>query len=114
MKRIRIHMDDPIFTPGVTKTIKVPVDVDPSGVSCQLEVFLGPNDSTKSATTGLKSFTSTGAQQIISSAITMPSSAGVAYHVYIDLYAEGGLLASYVADEDVIIPSGTIGPPTWE
>jgi len=114
MKRIQVQMDDPVFGPGISKTAKVPVDVDPSGLSCQLEVFLGPNASTKVATSGLKAFTSTGAQQIVNAAITMPSAAGVSYHVYIDLYVAGYYLAGYQATEDVVIPSGSIGPITWE
>ena len=114
MERIQVQMDDPVFAPGVIKTAKVPVDVDPSGLSCQIEVFLGPNATTKTATSGLKSFTSTGAQQIISLPVTMPSAEGVSYHVYLDVYVEGYLLMAYVATEDVIIPSGSIGPITWE
>lgn len=114
MERIIVEMDDPVFGPGITKTAKVPVDVDPSGLSCQLEVFLGPNATTKVATSGLKAFTSTGLQQTINAAITMPAAAGVSYHVYIDLYVAGYYLAGYQATEDVVIPSGLIGPIIWE
>ena len=113
MERIQVQMDDPVFAPGVIKTAKVPVDVDPSGLACQIEVFLGPNATTKTATSGLKAFTSTGAQQSVSAAITMPAG-GASYHVYIDLYVAGMYLAGYQATEDVIIPSGSIGPITWE
>lgn len=114
MERQLIQMEDPIFTPGITKTAKVPVDVDPSGLACEIEVFLGPNASTKSASSGRKAFTSTGTQQTINAPVTMPSATGVAYHVYIDLYVLGMYLAGYQGTEDVIIPSGSVGPITWE
>jgi hypothetical protein len=103
-----------IFPPSVLKTAKVPVDVDPSGLACELEVFLGPNDTTKVATSGRIPFTSTGSGQIISAPVTMPSAGGLAYHVYIDLYVEGYYLVGYQATEDVVIPSGSISPPSWE
>ena len=92
----------PQFNPGQSKTAIVPATVQPSGLSCQLEVFLGPNDSSKVATSGLKAFTSSGAQQSVPAAIVMPSAAGT-YHVYIDLYAAGYYLAGYQATEDVVI-----------
>ena len=114
MERILVEMEDPVFAPGISKTALVPVDVDPSGLSCQIELFLGPNATTKVATSGMKPFTSTGAQQTVSAAITMPAATGVAYHVYIDLYVAGMYLAGYQATEDVIIPSGVIGPITWQ
>jgi hypothetical protein len=114
MERVKIKMDDPVFGPGVTKTARVPITVVPSGLSCQLEVFLGPNDSTKVTTSGLKSFTSTGTQQTVDAAITMPAASGVTYHVYVDLYVAGYYLAGYQATEDVVIPSGSIGPVTWQ
>nr|MDD4985451.1 hypothetical protein [Dehalococcoidales bacterium] len=69
MERIQVQMEDPVFGPGISKTAKVPVDVDPSGLSCQLEVFLGPNESTKVATSGLKSFISTGVQQSVAAPV---------------------------------------------
>ena len=113
MERIQVQMEDPVFAPGVIKTAKVPIDVDPSGLSCEIEVFLGPNASIKTVTSGLKSFISTGLLQIVNAAITMPAVAGASYHVYIDLYVGGMYLAGYQATEDVIIPSGSIGPITW-
>lgn len=113
MERIRVVMADPVFSPGISKTAKVPVTVTPSGLACQLEVFLGPAPTTKAATSGLVSFTSTAAQQVVSAPVAMPA-AGGAYHVYIDLYVLGTYLVGYVATEDVIIPTATISPITWE
>jgi len=92
----------PQFNPEQSKLAVAPVTVQPSGLACQVEVFLGPNDTTKVATSGLKSFTSTGNQQSVSVPITMPSEDGT-YHVYIDLYVEGQYLAGYQATEDIEI-----------
>lgn len=114
MERQLIQMEDPVFTPSVTKTAMVPVDINPAGVACEIELFLGPNATTKSATSGRRAFTSTGASQIVNAPVTMPAASGVAYHVYIDLYVGGIYLAGYTATEDVIIPSGSVGPITWE
>lgn len=113
MKRIELIMEDPLFAPGVSKTATAPITVAPSGLSCQAELFLGPNDTTKVATSGLKSFSSSGVQQNISLPVVMPSEGGMAYHVYLDVYVAGVLLLAYVGTEDVIIPSASVGPITW-
>jgi len=93
------------FTPGVAKTAIAPITVKPSGLSCEAEVFLGPNDLTKVATSGKIPFTSTGLSQDVHLPVTMPSAEGT-YHVFIDIYAEGLLIAAYQAIEDVGIVSG--------
>ena len=113
MERQLLQMEDPVFTPGVTKTAKAPIVVSPGGLSCQAELFLGTSPTSKVATSGLVSFTSTGSQQVVSLPVTMPSAGGITYHVYLDVYVEGYLLLAYVATEDVIIPSGSVGPITW-
>ncbi|GAH85002.1 unnamed protein product, partial [marine sediment metagenome] len=46
--------------------------------------------------------------------VTMPTAGGVAYHVYLDVYANGYQILAYRATEDVAIPSGEVGPITWE
>ena len=115
MKRQILQMDDPVFLPGQAKTAKATITISPGGLSCQAELFLATSPTgAKAATSGLKLFTSTGGPQIISLPVTMPSAGGVAYHVYLDVYVEGYLLMAYVATEDVIIPSGSVGPITWE
>jgi len=113
MKRLQIKMDDPIFPPGVAKTAWAPITISPSGIACQAELWLGPNVTTKIATSGLKPFTSTGLAQTISFPITMPSAGGIAYHVYLDVYVAGVLFLAYVATDDVVIPSGSVGPISW-
>lgn len=92
----------PQFSPNQSKNAIVPATVQPGGLSCELEVFLGPNESTKVVTSGLKAFTSTGAQQSVAAPVVMPSASGT-YHVYIDLYAAGYYLVGYQAIEDVVI-----------
>ena len=113
-ERVSVEMLDPVMAPGGTRTAVAPITVSPSGLSCQAELFLGPNVTTKVATSGLKAFTSTGAAQSVRLPVTMPSIGGVAYHVYLDVYVNGTKLLSYIATEDVLIPSGEVGPITWE
>ena len=91
----------PTFAPGAQKTAKAPVTVMPSGLSCQTELYL-VSGSTKVATSGLISFTSTGAAQNITFPITMPSTTGT-YKVYLDVFVSGMLIAGFVATEDVVI-----------
>ena len=75
------------FTHGTTYTANFQVTKIPAGLSCQIEVWLGPNTTTKSATSGLLAFTSTGAAQVMARPVTMPA-AGI-YNVYIDVYVSG-------------------------
>lgn len=112
-ERISLDMADPIFGAGSAHTAKAPITVKPSGLSCRAELWLGPNETTKTVTSGLIPFTSTGAAQSISFPVTMPTVDGKAYKVFVDVYANGALLVSYVATEDVVIPSATVGPITW-
>ena len=113
-ERISVEMLDPVMAPGVSRTAVAPITVSPSGLSCQAELFLGPNDATKVATSGLKAFTSTGAVQSVRLPVTMPTPGGLAYHVYLDIFVNGMRLLAYQATEDVIIPAGQVGPITWE
>ncbi|GAI79140.1 unnamed protein product [marine sediment metagenome] len=113
-KRIKVDMLDPVMGPGSARTAVAPITVSPSGLNCEAELFLGPDEATKVATSGLVAFTSTGAAQSVSFPVTMPSPGGFAYHVYLDVFANGFPIVAYVATEDVIIPAGTVGPITWE
>ena len=113
-ERIKVDMLDPVLAPGDTRTAVAPITVSPAGLSCEAELFLGPNDTTKVATSGLIAFTSTEVAQSVNFPVTMPSPGGAAYHVYLDVYANGYLIVSYVATEDVVIPAGSVGPITWE
>lgn len=56
----------------------------------------------KVVTSGIKGFTSTGAEQELSFPITMPIAEGK-YPVWLDVYVEGALRGAYVATEDVIV-----------
>lgn len=96
----------PQFTPGVLKTARSPITVKPAGLSCQAELYL-VSGATKVATSGLKPFSSTGAEQNITFPITMPGAQGT-YRVYLDIFAAGILIAAYIATEDV-----TIIPVPW-
>jgi len=112
--RISVEMLDPVMAPGSARTAVAPITVSPSGLNCTAELFLGPNDATKVATSGLKAFTSTGAVQSVRLPVTMPTEGGLAYHVYLDIFVNGMRLLAYQATEDVIIPAGQVGPITWE
>lgn len=98
----------PQFEPGEAKTAVAPITVQPAGLSCTAEIFLGPDEATKVATSGLVPFTSVGVSQDVRLPLNMPSAEG-SYHVYIDVYAEGMLIAAYQALEDVVIT--TVGAP---
>ena len=113
MKRLKVEMLDPILAPGSIMTARVPITAKPAGMACEVEVFLGPNEATKVASSGRKPFTSTEASQSVNCPITMPTGEGAAYHVYIDVYTGGFKFIAGIATEDVVIPGGSIGPITW-
>jgi hypothetical protein len=89
------------FIHGTTHTATFPVVVAPSGLACQVELYLGPNASTKSATTGLVAFTSTGASKNLALSITMPA-AGI-YNVYINAYANSILAGAFEGASPVTV-----------
>lgn len=92
----------PTFIPGETKTAIVPVTVKPSGLSAEVELFLGPDDLTKVATSGRKPFVSTASQQQVSLPVIMPTYEDT-YKVFLDVYVGGALTAGFVASEDIVI-----------
>lgn len=92
----------PQFAPGEARIAIAPIRVAPSGLSCQAEIFLGPDELTKVATSDSIPFTSIGVSQDVRLPITMPDAEGT-YHVFIDIYAERLLIAAYEAIEDVVI-----------
>lgn len=105
-----------IFLPSSNHIATVAIMVNPSGLSCQVEVWLGLSQTgTKVATSGVKSFNSTGNAQNVSCPVTMPdaSKAGIAYNVYIDIYVAGSLAATYVGSDQIAVVN--IGTPvvTW-
>lgn len=91
----------PQFAPGESKTAIAPITVKPAGLSCEVEIFLGPDELTKVAASGRIPFTSTGASQNVHLPIAMPSEG--THHVYIDVYSNGILIGAYQAIEDVVI-----------
>jgi len=98
----------PQFAPGELKTARAPITVQPSGLSCQAELYL-VSGGVSVATSGLKPFTSTGAAQDITFPITMPGASGT-YAVYLDIFVSGTLIAAYKATEDVVIAAPLIDP----
>jgi hypothetical protein len=89
------------FTHGTVHTGTFPVTVAPSGLACQVELYLGPNAGTKSATSGLVPFTSTGASQNLAPSVTMPT-AGT-YNVYINIYAGSVLVGAFEGTTPVVV-----------
>ena len=100
------------FPAGKPKTALVPVTVVPSGLPCEVEVFLGIDQSTPASTSGKLSLVSTGAVQNVNCPVTMPASPGI-YNVYINLYILGSLFSSFVSTVPVSVYSGSVGEPTW-
>lgn len=98
----------PQFAPSGSKVAKTPITIKPSGLSCNAELYLVSNGA-KIATSGIKTFTSTGSKQDISFPITMPDVEGI-YPVYLDIITEGILIGAYKAIEDVsIAPAYKVG-----
>jgi hypothetical protein len=89
------------FTHGTTHTAKVTLTITPSNLACQMEVWLGPNASTKSATSGLVNFTTTSAAQAVNATVTMPA-AGT-YNTYIDIYYGGQHIQGYIDAKQLVI-----------
>lgn len=100
----------PEFAPGEAKTAIAPITVSPSGLSCEAEIFLGPDETTKVVTSGRVSFVSTGVSQNVRLPVAMPAAEGT-YHVYVDVSVEDLLIGAYQAVEDVII---TVPAIPWE
>lgn len=99
----------PQFEPSVQKTAVAPITVQPAGLSYEVELFLGPNEVTPAATSGRLAFISTGSQQQVRLPVIMPSAPGI-YHVYLDLFIEGMIIASYIVVEDLeIVPREIAG-----
>lgn len=94
----------PQFSPGESKTAIAPIVAKPSGMDCEAELFLGPDDATKVGSSGRVPFVSTGATKNVNLPITLPSSPGT-YHGYIDVFAEGLRFLAYKLTEDVVITS---------
>jgi len=92
------------FAPRSSHIATLPVTVAPSGLSCQVELWLSPDGETKAASSGLVPFTSTGSEQQITLPVDMPSEEGT-YHVLVDLFCEGILVGAYQALEDVGVVS---------
>ncbi len=113
-ERISLDMLDPVMAPGDSRTAVAPITVSPAGLACSAELYLGPDEATKVVTSGLVPFTSTGIAQSVRFPVTMPTLGGFAYHVFLDVYANGILIVAYIATEDVVIPAGEVGPITWE
>jgi len=94
----------PQFAPGENKLARVPVQVVPGGLSCNLVVFLGPDENTPVVSSS-QTFTSTGSQQEVDVTVTMPVTLGT-YHVYLDLLIGQTKIAGYIADDVVIAAAG--------
>ncbi len=102
-----------VFPPGAAKVAKVTIDIDPSGLPLEMQVWLGTSPAgPKVAASSKIAFTSTGSNQVVNCPITMPS-AGGDFNVYIDILYEGALVLGFIGTEPVIIISGTLGPITW-
>jgi len=90
------------FFPGESKIAIIPLTIKPVALDCQVEIYIGPNEQTKTYSSGLINFVSTGQQQNLSLTVVMPEQEGV-YHVYIDTYVGGVYLAGYISNEDIAI-----------
>jgi len=97
----------PQFAPNEAKTAIAPIIAKPSGMNCEAELFLGPDEATKVVTSGREPFVSTGAEKNVSLPITMPGAPGT-FHGYIDVFAGGFRFLAYILKEDVVIAAPTL------
>ena len=97
----------PQFLPGESKTAIAPITVKPAGLDSEAELFLGPDELTKVATSSRIPFVSTGVGQNVRLLVTMPDVEGT-YHVYLDILTNGLLIGAYKAVEDVVIAAPVI------
>ena len=102
----------PEFLPGEVKTAVAPITVQPAGLVCDAELYLGPDEATPVATSGEISFVSTGQQQPVRLPVMMPAEPGI-YHVYLDIHVGVVSLGVYQAIEDVIIEAPPALPFTF-
>ena len=94
---------DPTFNAGETHAAKATLTNQTSqALTCTTELYL---DVTKVATSGVSSsFTLPAGGSIdVSYVVPMPGSPGGPYHVYIDIWSGGALLAHYQATDDVTV-----------
>jgi hypothetical protein len=101
-----------VFTPAAAKTGTAPLTVTPSGLTCTAELYLGPDASTKTVTSGPKAFTSTGSSQNVACPVTMPTVGGT-YNIYLNVSTGGVLIGAFVGTDTVAIPTVTVGTITW-
>lgn len=83
------------FLHGSQHTATVPVKGTPPSLPMQAEAWLGPDTSTKVATSGQVAFTSTGANQNIACPVTMPATPGT-YQAYVDIFVNGAFFSRSV------------------
>jgi hypothetical protein len=105
-----------IFQPNQVKNAGVVFNLNiPSGVAMQVEVFIGPNPTTKTATSNKKPFTTPTPNTNTASVacpITMPATSGV-LNEYIFLYdAAGNVAFSWINVNQLVVISGT-ATITW-
>ena len=111
----KLELGDPIFEAGSTHTARARL-TNPTlkEFTYTVELYL---DVTKVATSGTGSVTiPAGSSMDVDFTVTMPSYEGGPWHVYLDVWVSGELIAHYQATEDVstvISPSIEIGPITW-
>jgi len=98
-----LHSMDPTFNVGESHTAKATLtNQTDQALTCTTELYL---DVTKVATSGVSaSFTLPAGGSIeVSYVVPMPASSGGPYHVYIDVWSGGTLLAHYQPTEDVTV-----------
>jgi len=89
------------FEPSSVHTAKVRVR-NPSTVSFSYtaELYLGKYEGDKKATKSVSFTLTAGQEKDVDFSITMPAVQDI-YHVYLDIYHEGTVIAKYTATQDV-------------
>jgi len=100
------------FCPEVMRTPSAKFSTGIAGIPCAIEVFLGPNASTKVATSGLIQYTSSGGIDTVQLPIVMPAVSAI-YKAYVDFYINGEFAKGFVGGEDIAILNIEFGGITW-
>jgi hypothetical protein len=107
-----------VFQPSAVKNPTVVVNCNlPIGTAAQVEVYVGPNISTKTVTSGKKSFTAPAANtnsSPITCQITLPA-IPAQYHVYVAVYdTNGNMVGNAQYTNDMVIFTATlVGNINW-
>lgn len=100
-----------MVSPNAAKTVKFNHNLDLGGITCQQEVFIGPDETHKLTTGGVSNVVMNGVSKDFSVPINMPAVPGV-NKIFVTVTYQGQLLLIYAGINGVLVLTGTISDPT--